>query len=1135
MPLSPRRSPGRRLLVAALSAVLLASGTFAASPATASAAVNTIAEPTPPPKIDPRLTAQLRSGSVEAAVVLRTPGDLPAPKSRAEARAALSASAEPVQDPVVQLVESRGDQVLNTFWLKNMVLVRATPGTLNALAELDVVERIIPNFTLTVPEPEQGKAQKTAAQQAAWGVEKIGADKVQSEGITGKGVRVAILDTGIDLTHPDLQGKLVSDDAADAKHPGGWIEFDADGKPVASEPHDSAYHGTHVAGTIAGGNASGTQIGVAPGAELMAGLVIPHGSGTLAQVVAGMQWAVAPFGADGKPAGEPADVVSMSLGGEGYADELIEPARNIYFAGAFPSFAIGNDCAAGQSSSPGNVYEAVAVGATDVNDDVPDFSCGGVVKHTDWIDAPPEWPDSYVVPDISAPGVDVVSSMPGGEYATLSGTSMATPHVSGTVALMLQARPGLTVDAALEILEGTSVSDDRYGARPNPRVGRGRIDAAAAVAEAGLKSGVRGTVTDERTRKPLAGVKVARADGRSVETDAHGRFELRLPAGRHELTLSRFGYETDTETVRVQADRLSDVRMELEQTRRGTISGRVVYGPTGTAVPGATVAVLDVPDPLAATTDRSGRYTIKDVPYGDYRISANASGVSRSEPADVEVGKRNPDANVTLPRRPDTERVSLGTDGRQGNHEAWWPELSGDGSVVVFASPASNLAGGDDTNGELDIFATDLRTRVTERVSVPSGGGLADAFSVSPTVSRDGRLAGFNSGATNLVAGDTNGQTDTFVHDRQTGKTEMLSVSPEGVPGDGLSGAPRFSADGRYAVFNSDATNLVPGDTNGKTDIFVRDRQAGRTERVSVGPDGSQLDGHSREETISADGRYVAFQSAAATLVPGDTNDLIDVFVKDRQTGAVKRVTGPYPDTESTGPVISANGNAVAFSNGVGLGQLYVQDLTTGKTDLVSVALDGNGSKGMSFAPSLSADGRTVAFYGDGNDIVGDDANVRNDVFVRDVAAGTTKRISTAPNGVEGDARADLPSISEDGRYVAFESDSSNLVEGDTNKRTDVFVHDRVAGPEALFAVSDLEVSASRSGRVQVGAWVTNVGEKPGSYDAVLRINGEDEQHKSVPLQNGRSTRISFDVRRTEPGTYSVVLGPLAGQFTVKR
>ncbi|WP_157548191.1 S8 family serine peptidase [Nonomuraea candida] len=1095
-----------------------------------------------PPKIDAKLAERMKGarGPLEAVVVLRAPHDPPPARSAAEARAALREGAAPVQDPVAAFVRSRGDQVVNTFWLKNMLLVRATPGTLGALAELDLVERIIPNFTLTAPEPGRAAAPRTTAAAATtWGLAKIGADRVQDErGLTGKGVRVAVLDTGIDVTHPDLKGKLATADPADPKAPGGWIEFDANGKPVPSEPHDSSYHGTHVAGTIAGGDASGTRIGVAPGAELMAGLVIPGGRGTLAQVIAGMQWALAPYRADGTPAGEPADVVSMSLGAEGYADELIEPARNIYRAGAFPSFAIGNDCSPGGSGSPGNVYEAVAVGATDAADNVAGFSCGGVVKSGDWFAAPPEWPDSYVVPDVSAPGVDVVSAMPGGEYAALNGTSMATPHVSGTVALMLEARPGLAVDAAEEILAGTSVSDDRYGPRPNARYGQGRIDAYAAVAEAALTSGVRGTVTDGRSRRPLAGVKIVRADGRGTETGADGRFELRLPAGEHELTLSRFGYETAAKTVTVRADRLSDVRLELTRTRWSTISGRVTYEPTGATVPGATVTVLGVPDVLTGTTDRDGRYTIKDVPAGEHRISAHAAGVSRSDPVTVTVTRSRAAADVVLPRRPRTERVSLGPDGRQANNDAWWPELSGDGGVVVFASFATNLDDVEDTNGELDVFATDLRTRTTRRVSVPSGGGLADSFSLSPTVSGDGRYVGFNSGAANLVPGDTNGLSDAFVHDRRTGTTELLSVAPDGTPGDGLSGAPRFSADGRFAVFDSDAANLVPGDTNGRTDVFLRDRQSGTTERLSVARGGVQVDDSSREPTISADGRYVAFQSGADALTPGDANGVIDAYVLDRRSGTLTRLAAPYPDEETTGPVISADGTAVTFTNGVGLGELYVKrPFATGEARLVSVTPGGEPAGAMSFAPSITADGGRVAFYSDSPALVPGDTNGRNDVFVRDVAAGTTTRVSGGPRGEEGDGRAVLPSISDDGRYVAFESTSANLGEGDTNKRGDVFVHDLVAGPEALFTVSGLEVSpeVSRAGRVRVRALVKNVGERAGSYEAVLHVDGAEQGRRAVSLRPGRTERVTFELRGAQAGTHAVRLGPLTGEFTVKR
>ncbi|MFI7446383.1 S8 family serine peptidase [Nonomuraea sp. NPDC049714] len=1138
MPLSPRRPFGRRLLPAAL----LALGLLAAlTPATPVAAA---VDPPANPKIDSALTGQMRAAGarIEAAVILRPHQVPPTTKAApAEMRTALTRTAESAQSPVTDLVESRGDQVVNTFWIKNMVLVRATPATLEDLAALDLVERIIPNFRLTVPEtPKSPAGAKAAAEPFTWGLTKIGADRLQTEtGLTGAGVLVAMLDSGIDITHPDLAGKLVTDDASDPRHPGGWLEFGPDGKPVPSGPHDSATHGTHVAGTIVGGNASGTQIGVAPGARMMVGLVTPGGSGTLAQVIAGMQWALAPYTADGTAAGEPADVISMSLGGMGYGSEFIEPARNIVRAGAFPSFAIGNNCPPGASSSPANVYEAVAVGATDVNDDVADFSCGGTVNRTDWAGAPADWPETYVVPDVSAPGVGVLSTVPDGGYAYYDGTSMATPHVSGTVALMLQARPGLTVEEALETLIGTSFHDERYGELPNPRHGHGRIDAYAAVTEAALTSGVRGTVIDERDREPLAGVTVTRADGRSVTSDEDGRFEMRLPAGEHDLKLSRFGYHARTMDVRVQADRFAEVRPGLARTRWGTVSGQVVYGPTGSSVPGATVRVLDVPDPLTARTDRHGRYRIENVPEGDYRVSAFAAGVSRSDPVDVSVDGRRArgTADLSLPRPPATGRASLGSDGRQGNDEAWWPELSDDGGVVVFASPAGNLADGD-TNGQLDIFATDVRTLTTTRVSVSSEGGQGDGFHLSPTVSADGRYVGFNSNSTNLVPGDTNGQTDSFVHDRQTGRTERISVGHDGAQADASSYPPAFTADGRFAIYNSDATNLVPGDTNGMTDVFLYDRQTGKNERISVGQDGAQADANSREETISADGRFVAFQSDATNLVPGDTNGVADVFVRDLRTGTTKLVTAPHPATQTVGPQISADGRVVVFSNGVGLGHLYAHTLETGVNELVSATPAGDEAHGMFFAPSLSADGRTVAFYSEASDLVEGDTGTGYDVFVRDLDSRTTERITLGPKGVEADGWSDSPSISGDGRYVAYSSSAANLVEGDTNRRSDVFLHDRVPGPEPRFAVSELEIrpSAVRPGRsVRIEARVKNVGERAGSYDAVLRVNGEVDQRRSVELGPDRDTRISFTVRRGEQGTYLITLGPLNGEFQVKR
>ncbi|GAA1558498.1 S8 family serine peptidase [Kribbella lupini] len=1090
-------------------------------------------------KIDPSLldSAKHRSvdGRVEAAVVLASPVS---PADPAQVPAQLQAQADRTQQPVLDTVRALGDEVVSTFWLKNMVLVRATPQTLQTLATNALVDRIIPNFEFTAPDDKP--VAKAQTDDSTWGLAKIGADRVQTErGLTGDGVRVAILDTGIDITHPDLAGKLVSTDQSDPEHPGGWLEFGSGGEPIHSQPHDSSYHGTHVAGTIAGGNSSGVKIGVAPGAELMAGLVIPNGSGSLAQVIAGMEWAIAPYDADGKPAGEPADVVSMSLGAEGFEDEMIEPVRNIYRAGVFPAFAIGNECLPGGSSSPGNIYESVSVGATDANDDVPDWSCGGTVQRTDWIDAPGEWPASFVVPDISAPGVDVYSTLPNGSYGELSGTSMATPHVSGTVALMLQARPDLTVDEALGILAGTAVSDTRYGAIPNDRVGLGRIDAFAAVTEAGLRSGIHGVVKDDRSGKVLAGVTVALPNGRKVTTDAAGNFELRVAPGNYTITLSRFGYRSTTAAAKVRADRLTDVRIELDRTRWGTITGKVTYSPTRSTVPGATVEVQDVPDKLVATTGRDGRYTIRDVPEGSYQVVANAPGISRTTPAAVAVRTQGR-LDLALPKPFPTERPSVSADGAQGNSDIWWPELNADGSVVAYATASSNLVA-NDTNNDLDIFVTDRRTGAVERVSVSSTGEQGNSFSLSPTLSTDGRYVGFNSGASNLVAGDTNGQTDTFVHDRVTGTTRLLSVTPSGAPGNGLSGPPSFSADGNVVTFNSDASDLVAGDTNEQTDVFVRDLRTGVTERVSVAPDGTGGNGGSREQSISADARYVAFVSDASNLAGDDVEFQRDLFVRDRQAGTTRLIAVPGLDGEYSSPLISADGTKVVFENRSApswANHIYVYDLRTGVAERATTADTGAEGNDWSFAASPSADGSKVAFYSDATNLVAGDTNGKPDIFVRDLAAKTTTLVSGGPLGVQGDGRSELPHLSGNGRYVSFQSTSTNLVGDDTNHRSDVFVHDLAAGPEAQWALSDLSVTPHhvRAGqRVTVTAYLKNVGEADGSYSAALMLNGAVVATRTVSLRTGRDAWVAFTFRSPAAGTYPLTLGHLTAQLTVRR
>src|SRR5438132_1318959 len=259
-----------------------------------------------------------------------------------------------------------------------------------------------------------------------------------------------------------------------------------------------------------------------------------------------------------------------------------------------------------------------------------------------------------------------------------------------------------------------------------------------------------------------------------------------------------------------------------------------------------------------------------------------------------------------------TERVSVTSGGTEGNGASLGSALSADGRFVAFDSAATDLVAGD-TNGVSDVFVHDRQTGTTERVSVASGGAQGNGssgligFAFPPALSADGRFIAFVSFATNLVASDTNGATDVFVHDRQTGTTARVSVAcGGGTQGNRNSGGffvfPALSVDGRLVAFQSDATNLVVRDTNGATDVFVHDRQTGTTERVSVASGGSQGDSFSAGPVLSADGRFVAFHDTATNLVARDTNGATDVFVHDRQTGPTERATCAPGRPDGDGP-----------------------------------------------------------------------------------------------------------------------------------------------------------------------------------------------------------------------------------------
>lgn len=448
----------------------------------------------------------------------------------------------------------------------------------------------------------------------------------------------------------------------------------------------------------------------------------------------------------------------------------------------------------------------------------------------------------------------------------------------------------------------------------------------------------------------------------------------------------------------------------------------------------------------STTTAANGSYTFSGLAAGTYNVRE-----------DLQLGWRQTSPVGSVPG---IERVSITTDGMEGNGASSPYALSADGRFVAFFSDASNLVPGD-TNGVRDVFVYDQQTDTIERVSVATDGTEGNGLSSGPTLSADGRYVVFSSSADNLVASDTNGVSDTFVYDRQLHTIERISVATDGTQGDGKSSLGSLSADGRYVAFSSSAGNLVPGDTNGETDIFVYDRQTHSIECVTRTPDGTQGNGDSTLARISADGRYVTFSSGANNLVPGDTNDTpdligYDIFVHDRLTHSTERVSVASDGTQANGqslqPTISADGRFVefvSFASNLVAGDtnarhdIFVHDLQTNTTERVSLAADGTQANNTSIGyGSISADGRYVAFVSMAINLVPGDTNypVAFDVFVYDRQTDDIRRVNLAADGTQANSNSGNISISADGRYLAFYSAASNLVPGDTNGVDDVFI-----------------------------------------------------------------------------------------------
>ncbi|MCW3014752.1 MAG: hypothetical protein JWO02_1844 [Solirubrobacterales bacterium] len=364
-----------------------------------------------------------------------------------------------------------------------------------------------------------------------------------------------------------------------------------------------------------------------------------------------------------------------------------------------------------------------------------------------------------------------------------------------------------------------------------------------------------------------------------------------------------------------------------------------------------------------------------------------------------------PAAGLTADRSP---RLSTTQDGAVLNGGITDPVLAGNATTAVFATTATNFVLQDPDGPVADIVSVNLLNGTHRLISSTPDGTAPDGSSSAPTVSASGLVVAFVSSATNLVPDDTNGAFDVFARE-QDGPMVRVSIARDGGQANGPSFQPDISADGRYVAFTSIATNLVPDDTNGQPDVFIRDLKAHTTRRVSLSDAGGEGRGRSSAPAVSADGAVVAFESAAPDLVAGDTNGTADVFVRV---------------------------------------------LATGRTELVSRSTAGaEQDRGVSApftaAPDVSADGRYVVFDTEARSLYRHDTNRRSDIYLRDRLKNTTKLVSASSINVQGNNDSVTPRITPNGRFVTFQSFATNLVQDD-GPREDLFVRDLRSGTTAL-------------------------------------------------------------------------------------
>lgn len=540
--------------------------------------------------------------------------------------------AQQAQRPLLERLDERGVDY-EAHWLVNAIFVPEGSADLaDELASVPAVESIIAPTAYTEPDPVvREAAAEAAAAQVEWGVANINADDVWEEfGVTGEGITIANIDTGVDYTHPALT-KHYRGYRADGTVENDYNWFDANNR-CGDVPCDSEGHGTHTMGSMVGADGE-DHIGVAPGATwIAANGCCPNDSA----LINSAEWMLAPTTVDGQDPdpGKRPHIINNSWGSSSPSnDPFLEAIQQAWMdSGIFAVWSNGNSGPGCETNgSPGSRTLSYSVGAHDVDNVVGEFSSRGPGQ------------DGTIKPNISAPGVAVRSSFPGGGYVLGDGTSMAAPHVSGAVALLWAGSPALIgdVEVTRALLDGTAIDtpDDQCGGTPenNNVYGEGRLDALALL-EAGPRAGtLTGTVTDT-SGDPIESAEVSIDQGdrvRTATTGADGTFKLLLPEGHWEVHASRFGFSSESATVDLVGGEAIAIELVLEPLASHALSGTITDSATGEPIYGATVALPGTPlDPV--TTDTSGSYTIV-VPADDYDVTADLTHCTEPQTAAVTI------------------------------------------------------------------------------------------------------------------------------------------------------------------------------------------------------------------------------------------------------------------------------------------------------------------------------------------------------------------------------------------------------------------------------------------------------------------------------------------------------------------